>query len=113
MPEDPDYDLQVTRAGVQGYSYIHGVEYEAPAPNNAHHDLNVPCAVCLARGRNSELMIPGKLYCPKKWTLEYTGFLMSDHISYYRNMFECVDKDLEYVPGNENNQNGGLVYTWK
>ena len=110
LPDDPDYDLQVTRAGVQGYSKLYGVEYENPAPNNAQHDFNVPCAVCLAKGRISLVNIPAKMQCPEKWTLEYKGFLMSGHNGHQRTMFECVDEALEGLSGSASNENGGLFY---
>ena len=110
LPKDPDYDLQLVRAGVQGYSKLHGVEYENPSPNSIQDDDNVPCAVCLAGGRISQLMVPAKMHCPEKWTLEYKGFLMSGRNSYQRTMFECVDTRLEVLSGSEKNDNGGLLY---
>ena len=110
MPNDPEYDLKVSRAGVQAYSPLHGVEYEQPAPNGDKHDLNVPCAVCRVRGRDSKLMIPAKMSCPDKWTLEYQGFLMSGRASDRRTMFECIDRALESVSGSKGNNNGGRLF---
>ena len=56
-------------------------------------------------------MILAKLSCPKKWTLEYTGFLMSNPgIGHHRTSFECVDKSLELVKGESINQNNGGVF---
>ena len=107
LPQDPDFDLQLTRTGVQGYSKIYGVEYENPAPNSVQDDHNVPCAVCRAGGRISKLVIPAKMVCPKKWTLEYIGYLMSNHLGDKRSMFECVDKGLEGLSGSEKDDSGG------
>ena len=110
LPDDPDYDPSLIRAGVQGYSKLYGVEYENPAPNNAQQDENAPCVVCLAGGRTSLLMVPAKLHCPEKWTLEYNGFLMSNKNGFQRTMFECVDKGLEGLSGSASNDGGGLFY---
>ena len=48
LPNNPDYDPNLIRAGVQGYSKLYGVEYEVPASNSTQQDDNAPCAVCLA-----------------------------------------------------------------
>ena len=110
LPNDPDYKLQLVRAGVQGFSKIYGVEYENPAPINAQHNLSVPCAVCLAKGRISLVKIPAKLHCPNKWTLEYKGILMSGKNDHRRTTFECVDEGLEALSGSSSNDGGGLFY---
>ena len=55
-------------------------------------------------------MSPAKTSCPKKWTMEYNGFLMSDHINHKRTTFESVDKGLEGIYGSVSDQNGGLFY---
>ena len=45
-------------------------------------------------------MIPAKTQCPTNWTLEYIGYLMSEHRGYNgRSMYECVDADPESIPG--------------
>ena len=77
MPDDPDY-LSYT-PGVQGHNYVYGAEYETGGmPLTAVHNHNVPCAVCYASTRVAVTMIPAKTRCPSTWTLEYTGYLMSD-----------------------------------
>ena len=43
-------------------------------------------------------MIPAKVHCPTNWTIEYTGYLMSEHKNSYRSTYECVDMDPESVP---------------
>ena len=55
-------------------------------------------------------MIPAKLTCPTDWTLEYTGYLMSEYIDYSPATHECVDAMGEAVPGTETNIDGGLFY---
>ena len=44
-------------------------------------------------------MIPAKVHCPTNWTVEYTGYLMTENNGHYRSTYECVDKDPESVPG--------------
>ena len=62
--------------------------------------MYVPCAVCYVATRSVSVMIPAKTQCPTHWTLEYIGYLMSEHYLHGgRTMYECVDKDPESVPG--------------
>ena len=111
MPNDPDYVTEAVRPGVQGWSYIYGVEYEHPAPNSAQWDHNVPCAVCHAKQRGSKVMIPAKTYCPKKWTMEYKGYLMTQrHIHPSKATFECVDENLESIAGSAGSTDGGSFF---
>ena len=103
MPNDPDY--LAYQPGVQGWSYIYGVEYQTGGlrigPLRAVHDHNVPCAVCYASTRVAVTMIPAKIRCPSTWTLEYSGYLMSTRRDrHYRTMFECVDKSPEFCSRN-------------
>ena len=80
MPEDPDYLTH--QPGVQGWSYVYGAEYEpAGGPLGDFNEHNVPCAVCYASTRVAVTMIPAKTQCPSTWTLEYTGYLMSERRS--------------------------------
>ena len=44
-------------------------------------------------------MIPAWRHCPSQWTLEYTGYLMTEHYNHNSATYECVDKDAEAVPG--------------
>ena len=60
-------------------------------------------------------MIPAKIQCPSTWTLEYSGYLMSaykgdSHAVDYRNMFECVDKNPDSIPGSASDVNGALFH---
>ena len=112
MPDDPDYLSY--QPGVQGYNYVYGAEYETGGgPLRAVNEHNVPCAVCYASTRVAVTMIPAKTQCPSTWTLEYSGYLMSegrlwnDHT---RTMYECVDKNPDSVPGSAPNTNGAFFY---
>ena len=91
MPHNPQYREYL--AGVQGYSPIYGTEYQniGGGPINSDvHNHNAPCAVCYVSTRETVLMLPARLECPSSWTLEYTGYLMSERILHYRSMFICV-----------------------
>ena len=56
-------------------------------------------------------MIPAKITCPKTWTTEYQGYLMSSHHNNKHNtVFECVDKDAEGIPGSGAHVSGALFY---
>ena len=112
MPLNPIYGKTIN--GNQGYSYVYGVEYEMNAhaplfPNNLH-DHEAVCAVCHAESRSSHVMIPARNVCPSGWTLEYHGYLMSNHISHKRSEFICVDSAPEARQGTQANLNGGLLY---
>ena len=99
MPDNPEH-LQY-RSGAQGWSYIYGVQYHPNGnqPTYNVNDHNVPCVVCFAATRVTILMIPARHTCPTNWTLEYTGYLMTEGYDQYRSTYECVDKNPESVPG--------------
>ena len=106
MPLKPEYTLPF-RAGVQGYMYVYGTEYQYPIQGT--HDHNVPCAVCYTR-RTQLLMIPAQTSCPRFWRMEYYGYLMSEYLGYHPSRYECVDKEQESIPGTAANQDGALFY---
>ena len=110
MPDDPDY-LRY-KAGVQGYSYVYGVEYQtySDGPLSAVYNHNVPCAVCYASTRVAVTMIPAKTRCPSTWTLEYSGYLVSGHYTKHTTMYECVDKSPDSVPRSASNTNGARIF---
>ena len=92
-------------------SYIYGAEYQNSGPLGSLHDHNVPCVVCYVSTRISYLMIPAKITCPKTWTTEYQGYLMSERSTHKRNaVYECVDKDAVSIPGSIANTNGALFH---
>ena len=116
MPDDPDYSSSY-RPGVQGGTSIHAVEFETSneyptigGPLSPFHDQNVPCAVCSTAVRAQVLMIPAKTQCPSSWTLEYSGYLMSNFREHRRTMFECVDGNPEAVPGQAASNAAAFLY---
>ena len=110
MPDDPEH-LQHGN-GVQGYSYVYGIEYRthSPQPLRSVEYHNVPCAVCYTATRDTVVMIPANLHCPTHWTVEYNGYLMSEYHGYYRSTYECVDKDPESVPGLDGSSGTSFFY---
>ena len=109
LPDEPEY-LAFT-PGLQGRSHLHGTEYQPhDQPLNRFENHNAPCAVCHSSTRESVLMIPARLSCPNTWTLEYSGYLMSENERYYRRSTACVDKDPESIPGSSSDTNGALFY---
>ena len=113
LPDTPEF-LSYTPGVSQYQSYIYGAEYEIwnnNGPLAPLHDHNVPCVVCYVSTRVSYLMIPAKITCPKTWTREYQGYLMSERSIHKRNVvYECVDKDAESIPGSTANTNGALFH---
>ena len=107
MPNDPEYSNFVP--GIQGNSYVYIVEYEFPI-NNDLFNYEVPCAVCHVSNREAVVMIPARLTCPTNWTLEYTGYLMSERSNHRPATYECVDAMAEGIPNTEANLVGGLFY---
>ncbi len=95
--------------------WIYGVEYQIDAFNTlgkAKHDEDAPCAVCRARKRGVQIMIPGRNLCPKGWKTEYQGYLMSPHYGHKgRSTAVCVDADAEGFPRSSADKNGNLWYT--
>ena len=111
LPNNPEYGRYT--AGVQGNSPIYGVEYErsggSPYPPSLHND-NVPCAVCHVSTRSAVLMIPAWHHCPSGWTIEYMGYLMTQHYTHTKATYECVDINAESIPGSSAQTDGGLFH---
>ena len=92
---------------------MYGAEYETGGmPLSTVNNHNVPCAVCYASTRMAVTMIPAKTRCPSTWTLEYSGYLMSEGKwnDRFRTMYECIDKNPDSVPGSASNTDGALFY---
>ena len=90
---------------IQGHSLINTVEYDlhsdSPFLSFLDHNDNVSCAACHVSTRSAVLMIPAWHHCPGGWTVEYTGYLMSEHYTHgkvtYMNVFMYVN--AESIPG--------------
>jgi len=94
LPDEPRWKgyLNNTQAPA---GWLYGVEYRTNHGANNNHDILLsginnggsqdyhrnptPCAVCYVPDRSAQLMIPASDTCPDDWTLEYDGYLMSEH----------------------------------
>ncbi|XP_064604594.1 short-chain collagen C4-like [Liolophura sinensis] len=118
LPLDPQFNK--TYPGHQSKSYVYGTEFQISSGNDVFyttnsggvvpHDREAQCAVCYTSGRLSHLMIPARLECPSGWTVEYLGFLMSQHHTYHKSEYVCVDQDPDTHPATASNLNGNLLY---
>ena len=110
LPKDPQY-LSTVRPAVQ--SFLYGAEYESVNKifRKTTHNYNVPCAVCHVPRKSSKLMIPAKTSCPKSWTREFYGYLMTELLNHYNNkQYECVDHNPDVIAGSAKDTNGALFY---
>ena len=108
LPPDPQYYSRSS----SGSTYIYGVEYQISGVNNHADDRNMPCALCLAVGRSAMVMIPSHYECPAGWYKEYDGYIMRKYYnSEGSSMYNCIDKNLEQIPGSGGNQAGHEIYT--
>ncbi|KAH3792984.1 hypothetical protein DPMN_146486 [Dreissena polymorpha] len=114
LPNDPEYD-KYNQNNDENRSLMYGAEYETHAPITNPpalsdlHDHDVPCSVCLARGKTT-LMIPGRTSCYSGWTKEYQGYLMGEYHSYQGKGYVCMDKNAEALNGTDADLNGALLY---
>ena len=112
LPDKPEF-LAYTPGSSGLQSHIFGAEYQPDGvgPFNSLLNKNVPCVVCYVSNRTTYLMIPAKITCPKSWTMEYQGYLMSNYHLHNRNAdYVCVDKNAEGIPGSGANTEGSLFY---
>lgn len=100
MPKVPEYQLPF-QPGHQGRLVINAVGY-LNTINKKKHGLTVACAVCLAKGKSTTLMIPAKINCPDSWTRQYYGYIMTEQKGGGNNkrfMYECVDEGMTGTGG--------------
>ncbi|XP_065841831.1 short-chain collagen C4-like [Oscarella lobularis] len=113
LPKQPIYDGYYTGSG-QTYSYMYNAEYEVykfnPFAPHVQRDDDVPCVVCLVRGKTALLMIPARNVCPSGWRREYYGYLMASSNGGHSNDYACVDRNAEAVPGTRNAETGAQMY---
>ena len=109
LPKDPEYTL-ASKPGQQEHSTVEDTIYINPIVNGS--DMRNPtCAACFTLNRSVVVMIPGKTVCPSLWTMEYRGYLMSEGISNWRTMYECIDERMEGVPESESSDvSGSHIY---
>ena len=109
LPDIPEY--LPTANTIAEHSAIYGAEYHVGNSIKQYaYNQNAPCAVCYTPTRSTMVMIPAWTHCPASWTKEYVGYIMTSWRANSRLIFECVDKDLEYVPGEGRDVNGVLLH---
>jgi len=115
LPESPQWRNHTNSNPPSGW--IFGTEYHVSGDhasffstvNNGGHQIHrgpASCAVCYVPRRSASVMIPASTSCPVGWTLEYGGYLMSEH-SYDDNSgrprhpanYICVDQAPEVATG--------------
>jgi len=111
LPEDPQW--KTYRGGDPYHGSIAGVEYDVYSGNNVFSEVNnggnslhhkpAPCAFCYVQGRSTVAMIPARTQCPDGWSMEYTGYLMSEYTGSLRNShrssYICWDEAPEVAVG--------------
>jgi N-acetylated-alpha-linked acidic dipeptidase len=96
LPYYPQYSTYRTRS--QYFSRLVPAEYEQPVRNNGHN-YNAPCAVCYTT-RSDTMMIPARTSCYSGWTLEYTGYLVTESDgNKHSTKYICVDQNYEVLSG--------------
>ncbi|XP_053383690.1 uncharacterized protein LOC128549930 [Mercenaria mercenaria] len=114
LPKTPTWAKYVD--GIQNIGgYMTGTEFDIypnvfnPFPRNMQ-DQDAPCVLCRSP-RPTTVMVPGRTNCYPGWTMEYTGYLMTDHVNHNSaSDYACVDVNPEAVYHGEANQNGKLFY---
>ncbi|XP_076114211.1 short-chain collagen C4-like [Mytilus galloprovincialis] len=112
LPNDPENGQHQSYSNdqVYGAEYEPGYSIKPSGWSESMHNQEVPCAVCYQKLRSTVMMIPGRKTCYKGWNAEYNGFLMSDHVTYNKKDFACVDNNAEPLDNKNGNQNGALFY---
>ena len=107
MPEKPEYRKNDPNSN-SNRAFIFPVEYEiytgifeTKLPDKGINYYKANCSVCNAKGRDSVLMIPGWIRCPKGWRKEYRGYLMAPRTNLHRAEYICVDAEPELSPRTE------------
>ncbi|CAG2199574.1 unnamed protein product [Mytilus edulis] len=107
LPNNPE----LSNRTASGNSNIYGSEFEESTFGHGSRQEDVPCALCRSRNSTTSVMIPGRKTCFKGWKIEYNGLLASSCNTCKASSYVCVDKNPEYIPGGETNDNQNLLYT--
>jgi len=96
----------------QGDTIAYAVEYRSGGPINHALHRNMPCSLCEATGRSTNIMIPSHYVCPDDWHKEYNGYIMAGHHNHEgSSMYYCIDKNLEQIPSSGDSESVQLFYT--
>lgn len=111
LPMDPD--LAPSEAGEGSIfnqlrpTYVVSNEKSGPLAHSQH----LPCAVCEANQRVSQVTMPGKSRCPDEWSLEYSGYLMSPATTWpndHKMEYVCIDSAPESI----SSKRGSITTPW-
>ena len=75
-------------------------------PNLQNYDA--PCVVCFVPRPNIR-MFPAQISCPSGWTLEYSGYLLSNRADYHNSGGVCIDTNADYLDGSQADTDGELL----
>ena len=90
---------------------VNAVQYRVGGSLNHAKLRHMPCALCEATGRGDKIMIPSHYVCPDGWNKEYNGYIMAGNTGHeHSSMYECIDEDLEQVPGTGNGEAAHFLY---
>ncbi|KAL5017859.1 hypothetical protein ScPMuIL_003581 [Solemya velum] len=97
--------------------FLYGTEYNIQTLRSnlifgeALDGHNAPCSVCRSFSRRTVLMIPGRFECIDGWSMEYHGYLMSEHHSHKGSrQFVCMDASPEKIQGGGINQHESVLH---
>ncbi|VDI79940.1 Hypothetical predicted protein [Mytilus galloprovincialis] len=107
LPNNPE----LSNRTASGNSNIYGSEFEESTFGHGSRQEDVPCALCRSRNSTTSVMIPGRKTCFKGWKIKFNGLLASSCNTCKASSYVCVDKNPEYIPGGETNDNHNLLYT--
>lgn len=115
LPEEPTWARYSD--GADSYrGHIWGAEIDMDTPSEGRvfeqrvHGLDLPCAVCLA-SRAVTYMFPGRASCFPGWSIEYTGYLMTNSRNRPHNMeYICSDASPHGVPHGGANDLENVLY---
>ena len=117
LPRNPKYSPVVDKSENENRAKLYGVEFQfaenifKDTVSGEHDYYDAACAACKIRGRDSKIMIPGHIQCPKNWVLEYRGYLMAQETHLPRTEYICVDETPEFINGTERlSQGAGLLH---
>ena len=87
------------------YGYVYGSEYKGIIGSRRHE---VPCSVCRSP-LSTTIVVPGTLFCPAGWMLQYSGRLVSQFNPLFASDYVCLDGNPEPLTERSEMSNGNLV----
>ena len=115
LPADPETAKELV-GQISVYNHLRPVYLSATEKANVLSDSkHLPCVVCEATQRPSQVMIPAKTRCPSDWKLEYIGYLMSSASTIGSNSktsYICMDSKPESLKAKSSRTDwyGSMLY---